>query len=192
MLRSIIKPALIFMGLFTVATGLVYPALITGASQLLFSSQANGSLIFTADGSPVGSELIGQSFDSPEYFWGRLSATAEKPYNAAASGGSNYSVLNDSLKEAAQARIDALKAADPANALPIPVDLVTASGSGLDPHISPASAYYQAARIARVRGLTIEQVNDLIGRHVEQPLLGIFGESRVNVLRLNLELDKLQ
>ncbi|MHC1781396.1 MAG: potassium-transporting ATPase subunit KdpC [Anaerolineaceae bacterium] len=192
MLRSIIKPALIMLGLFTITTGLIYPVLITGIAQWIFPNQANGSLIYAANGSPAGSALIGQNFNEPGYFWGRLSATAEKPYNASSSGGSNFSVLNDNLKDQAQARINALKAADPDNPLPIPVDLVTASGSGLDPHISPASAYVQSPRIARARGLAVEKINELINRHIEQPTLGVFGEPRVNVLLLNLALDKLQ
>jgi K+-transporting ATPase ATPase C chain len=188
----IIKPALVMLGAFILVTGLAYPLFMTGVAQVVFPAQANGSLVLAADGSPVGSALIGQDFSEPKYFWGRLSATAEKPYNAATSGGSNYSVLNDSLKEAAQARIDALKAADPENTLPIPVDLVTASGSGLDPHISPASAYYQVGRVAKARGLASEKVRELVRLHIEQPFFGIIGEPRVNVLSLNLALDELK
>lgn len=188
----VIKSALVFMGALIVITGLAYPLLITGVAQLVFPGQANGSLVFATDGSPTGSSLIGQDFSAPQYFWGRLSATAEKPYNSATSGGSNLSVLNNTLKEQAQTRINALHAADPDNTLPIPVDLVTASASGLDPHISPASAYYQGSRIARVRGLAINQVNELISLHIEQPFFGIFGEPRVNVLLLNLALDELK
>jgi potassium-transporting ATPase KdpC subunit len=188
----ILRSALVMVGLFIILTGLVYPLLMTGAAQVLFPSHANGSLIYAEDGKPLGSALIGQNFTDPSYFWGRLSATAEKPYNAATSGGSNFSVLNDALKAQVQARIADLKNADPENPMPIPVDLVTASGSGLDPHISPASAYYQAARIARLRGLAVNQVNGLIARHIEPLFLGIFGEPRVNVLLLNIDLDKLQ
>jgi potassium-transporting ATPase KdpC subunit len=188
----IIKPALVLVGVFILITGLAYPLFMTGVAQIVFPSQANGSLVIGPDGSPIGSALIGQDFSEPKYFWGRLSATAEKPYNSATSGGSNFSVLNDGLTEAAQARIDALKAADPDNPLPIPVDLVTASGSGLDPHISPASAIYQVARVAKARGLTSEKVTELVRHHTEQPFLGIIGEPRVNVLLLNLALDELK
>jgi len=187
-----IKPALVLFALFTILTGLFYPLLITAAAQGLFAWQANGSLVTASNGSEIGSALIGQPFNDPQYFWGRLSATAEKPYNAATSGGSNYSVLNDALQEQVQARINALHAADPGNKLPIPVDLVTASASGLDPHISPAAAYYQVARIARARGLREEQVQALVQEHIDAPFLGIVGESRVNVLLLNLALDSLQ
>jgi K+-transporting ATPase ATPase C chain len=187
-----IKPALVIFAFLTILTGLLYPLLITGAAQGLFPWQANGSVITSADGSATGSVLIGQPFSEPQYFWGRLSATAEKPYNAASSGGSNYSVLNHALQEQVQARIDALHAADPGNTLPVPVDLVTASASGLDPHISPAAAYYQVSRIARVRGLSEETIQALVQQHIEAPLLGIFGEPRVNVLILNLALDLLQ
>jgi potassium-transporting ATPase KdpC subunit len=187
-----IKPALVIFAFLTILTGLLYPLLITGAAQGLFPYQANGSMITAADGSATGSVLIGQSFSEPQYFWGRLSATAGKPYNAATSGGSNYSVLNNALQEQVQARIDALHAADPDNILPVPVDLVTASASGLDPHISPAAAYYQVSRIARVRGLSEETIQTLIQQNTEAPFLGIFGEPRVNVLMLNLALDLLQ
>ena len=187
-----IKPALVIFAFLTILTGLLYPLLITGVAQGLFPWQANGSVITSAEGSAMGSVLIGQSFSEPQYFWGRLSATAGKPYNAATSGGSNYSVLNNALQEQVQARIDALHAADPDNILPVPVDLVTASASGLDPHISPAAAYYQVSRIARVRGLSEETIQALIQQHTEAPFLGIFGEPRVNVLMLNLALDLLQ
>jgi K+-transporting ATPase ATPase C chain len=187
-----IRPALVIFALLTILTGLVYPLLITGVAQVLFPWQANGSIVTAADGREIGSALIGQPFSDLKYFWGRLSVTAEKPYNAAASGGSNYSVLNEALKEQVQARIDALHAADPDNASPIPVDLVTASASGLDPHISPAAAYYQASRIARERSLSEEQVRLLVKKYTETRVMNIFGESRVNVLLLNLALDSLQ
>ncbi len=187
-----IKPAFVIFAVLTVITGLLYPFLITGVAQVFFPWQANGSMVQGADGNAVGSMLIGQSFNDPQYFWGRLSATADRPYNAAISGGSNYSVLNHALLEQAQARIDALRAADPGNTLPIPVDLVTASASGLDPHISPAAAFYQAERVARARGLSKEQVRALIQQHIEAPFLGMLGEPRVNVLQLNLTLDALQ
>jgi len=187
-----IKPALVLFALFTVLTGLFYPLLITAAAQGLFAWQANGSLVTASDGSEIGSALIGQSFSDPKYFWGRLSATPEKFYNAATSGGSNYSVLNDALRGKVRARIDALHAADPGKKLPIPVDLVTASASGLDPHISPAAAYYQVSRIARARGLREEQVQALVQEHIDGPFLSVLGEPRVNVLLLNLALDSLQ
>ncbi len=183
-----IKSTFVVFALLTILTGLIYPLFMTGAAQLVFPRQANGSLIIRPDGEINGSELIGQSFSEDKYFWGRLSATAEKPYNAATSGGSNYSVLNKALREQVQQRIDALRSADPENRLPIPVDLVTSSASGLDPHISPAAAYYQAARVARVRGLAEEAVRRLIDDRIDRPLLGIIGESRVNVLMLNLAL----
>jgi K+-transporting ATPase ATPase C chain len=187
-----IRPALVIFALLTILTGVLYPLLITGAAQVLFPWQANGSIVTAADSRSIGSALIGQSFSTPEYFWGRLSVTAERPYNAAASGGSNYSVLNEALQEQVEARINALHAADPGNALPIPVDLVTASASGLDPHISLAAAYYQVSRIARERSLSEEQVWILVQEHTETRFLNMFGEPRVNVLLLNLALDSLQ
>lgn len=191
MLRDI-KPAVVIFSLFTILTGVAYPLLLTGIAQMFFPYQANGSLVTAPDGRLVGSSLIGQLFDAPEYFWGRLSATTGEPYNASSSSGSNYSILNDALLEKARAQINELRAADPGNPLPIPVDIVTASGSGLDPHISPAAAYIQVARIARARGLTEAQVRDLIAEHTEAPFLGILGEPRVNVLLLNLALDSVQ
>jgi len=175
--------------LLTLLTGVAYPLLVTGLAQVIFPAQAHGSLIRMEDGTIQGSALIGQPFDDPKYFWGRLSATGGQPYNAAASSGSNYSVLNENLFMAANDRIQALQAADPGNTQPIPVDLVTASGSGLDPHISPAAALYQAPRVARVRGLGGEVVRQLVLQHVEEPFLGFMGEARVNVLELNLALD---
>jgi len=191
MLRTI-KTAGVVFAFFGLLTGLVYPLLMTGIAKVAFPYQANGSLIARQDGRVSGSAQIGQSFDDPKYFWSRLSNTAGMAYNAASSGGSNYSVLNDALLKQAQARIDALHAADPENNLPVPVDLVTSSASGLDPHISPAAAYYQAARVARARGLSEVQVRGLIAQHTEIPFLGIFGEPRVNVLLLNLALDSVQ
>lgn len=191
MLRTIKTTLLIFV-IFTFLTGVIYPLLITGVAQVLFPNQANGSIIKAADGSAVGSALIGQSFTSPNYFWVRLSATSSYPYNAAASGGTAYSVQNELLEEAVAARVDALRQADPTNTAQIPVDLVTASSSGLDPHISPAAAYYQVPRVARERGLSEDTVQTLVQQHVEAPFLGIFGEARVNVLKLNLALDSLQ
>jgi K+-transporting ATPase ATPase C chain len=187
-----IRTALVLFAFFTLLLGLAYPLMVTGIAQAVFPRQANGSLIHASDGRTIGSTLIGQSFEDPKYFWGRLSATAGGPYNAATSSGTNYSVLNDALARQAQARIDALRSADPGNMQPIPVDLVTASASGLDPHISPAAAYYQAARVAQARGISETQVRDLIVEYSEAPLLGIFGEPRVNVLMLNLALDSVQ
>lgn len=191
MFRTIKVAATIFV-FFTILTGLAYPLLVTGIAQTGFPAQANGSLIISQNGRIVGSNLIGQAFDDPRYFWGRLSATGGSSNNAAASGGSNYSVLNIELLKQAQTRIDMLRAADPGNIDPIPVDLVTSSASGLDPHISPAAAYYQAERVARARGLTEAQVRNLIAQYTEKPVLGIFGEPRVNVLLLNLALDFVQ
>lgn len=186
-----LRPALSLLVLLALLTGLLYPALVTGIAQALFPRQANGSLL-TRDGNLVGSALIGQSFDDPRYFWGRPSATGSLPYNAAVSGGSNYGPLNPELTKAVQARISALRAADPGNQQPIPVDLVTASGSGLDPHISPAAATYQAGRVARARGLDPARVQQLIAAHTAGRMLGILGEPRVNVLELNLALDALK
>lgn len=180
----------LFLGL-TLLTGVIYPLVITGIAQLIFPAQANGSLI-TVGGTVVGSSLIGQQFDSPKYFWGRLSATGDAAYNASASGGSNLSVLNPGLLKQASDRLAALKEADPDNTLPVPVDLVTASGSGLDPDISIGAALYQAGRVARVRGLPIERIQALFDTHTQYPLLGFLGEARVNVLELNLALDGLQ
>ena len=186
-MRTQLRPALVALAALTLITGFLYPLVITGVAQVLFPWQANGSLILI-DGKPVGSSLIGQPFDEPKYFWGRPSATSPFPYNAAASSGSNLGPTNDALIKAVQARIDALKAADPDNPLPPPVDLVTASGSGLDPHISPAAAEYQVRRIARVRGLDETVVRRLVAQHTEGRQLGVLGEPRVNVLTLNLAL----
>jgi K+-transporting ATPase ATPase C chain len=183
-----LRPALTLLVIFTILTGLVYPLLVTGIAQVVFPDQANGSLI-VQDGRTVGSTLIGQPFDDPGYFWGRLSATGPFPYNAAASSGSNLGPLNEALMAAAQARIDTLRAADPGNPAPIPVDLVTASGSGLDPHISPAAAEYQVSRVAQARGLDTDALRQLIAQHTEGRQLGVLGEPRVNVLALNLALD---
>jgi K+-transporting ATPase ATPase C chain len=190
MLRQL-KIALIFLGIFTVITGIIYPLFVTGIAQAFFHRQANGSLI-EKNGAGVGSELIGQPFSDPKYFWGRLSATAPFPYNAAASSGSNYGPSNPALRDAVQARIDALKAVDPDNNEPIPVDLVTFSASGLDPDISVAAANYQVTRVARYRGLSEEQVKELVSKFTEGRQFGILGEPRVNVLKLNLALDEVK
>jgi len=186
-----LKIAAILFGLLVILTGLLYPALITGLAQLIFPTQANGSLI-TQNGQVIGSTLIGQQFDEPKYFWGRLSATANTPYNAAASSGSNLGPTNPALEEAVAGRLDALKAADPENMQPVPVDLVTASGSGLDPDISIAAARYQVPRVARERGLSEAQVSSLVDEHITGRQLGFLGEPRINVLQLNLALDELQ
>lgn len=185
------RPALVSLTLFTILTGVVYPLLVTGIAQGLFSSQANGSLI-VKDGKAVGSALIGQPFDDPRYFWGRPSATAPFPYNAAASSGSTLGPTNEALRKAVKERIETLRTADPNNPAPIPVDLVTASGSGLDSHISPAGALYQVRRVARARGLDEAAVRRLVEAQVEPRQLGILGESRVNVLQLNLALDTMR
>lgn len=188
-MNNMIRPAVSLFVLLTVVTGLVYPLAVTGVAKAAFSHQAQGSLI-VKEGQVIGSSLIGQSFTEPKYFWGRPSATGPMPYNASGSGGSNQGPLNPALMEAVKGRIEALKAADPGNALPVPIDLVSTSASGLDPHISVAAAQYQAARVARVRGLSNEAVHAAITRHSEGRLLGLLGEARVNVLELNLELDQ--
>ena len=190
-MNTIIRPAVILFLILTVLTGIVYPFAVTGLAQLLFHDQAEGSLIM-ADGHVVGSRIIGQSFSDPKYFWSRPSATAPQPYNAIASSASNLGPLNPALTDAIATRIAALKAADPTNSLPIPVDLVTASASGLDPDISIAAARYQAARVARIRGLDPAAVQSLIDAHARGRLLGLIGEPRVNVLELNLALDALR
>lgn len=187
-MRTQLRSALMVLVVLTLITGFLYPLMITGIAQLLFPRQANGSLILF-NGQPVGSSLIGQPFDAPKYFWGRPSATSPFPYNAAASSGSNLGPTNDALTKAVQARIDALNAVDPENPLSLPVDLVTASGSGLDPHISPAAAEYQVRRIARVQGLDEAVIRRLVAQHTEGRQFGILGEPRVNVLTLNLALD---
>ena len=192
-----IRPAFMMLLLFTIITGVIYPLAITGIAQVIFPRQANGSILYV-NGKPVGSELIGQQFDDPKYFWGRLSDTGDFPYNAfnsqtlTGSSGSNYGPLNPALVKAAQARIDALKAADPSNTAPIPVDLVTASGSGLDPNISLAAAYYQVHRVARARGLADAEVRAVVDKYTQGRQFFILGEPRVNVLELNLALDALK
>ncbi len=185
-----LRPAVLVLLMMTVLTGLVYPAVVTGIAQLVFPSQANGSLV-TVNGKTVGSALIGQPFDGPKYFWGRLSATSPYPYNAVNSSGSNLGPTNPALVDEVKARVDALKAADPGNTQPIPVDLVTSSGSGLDPDISPDSAYLQVSRVAKARGLAEDRVRALVAQQAKGPQLGFLGAPRVNVLELNLALDAL-
>jgi K+-transporting ATPase ATPase C chain len=186
-----LRPALVLFLLLSVLTGIVYPLAVTGLAQLMFPAQARGSLIMN-NGQARGSRLIGQSFSDPGHFWSRPSATTPQPYNGTASGGSNLGPLNPALSDAVKARVAALRAADPDNNTPVPVDLVTASGSGLDPDISVAGAVYQAPRIARARGLDVAQVRGLIATHGKGSVAGILGEPRVNVLELNLALDALK
>ena len=188
MLLKQLKPALVLIIVFTVLTGLLYPLLVTGIAQVVFPGKANGSLLMK-DGKAVGSELIGQPFSDPKYFWSRLSATGPFAYNAGASTGSNYGPLNPALFDAVKKRVQDLRAADPNNAQPIPVDLVTASGSGLDPHISVAAALYQIPRVARSRNVSEESLRVLVNQHTEGRQFGFLGEPRVNVLKLNLALD---
>jgi K+-transporting ATPase ATPase C chain len=187
-MSSIVRPALVSFVVLTALTGVAYPLVVTGIGQTVFPDQAAGSLI-RRDGKPVGSLLIGQNFQDPKYVWGRPSATGPMPYNASNSSGSNQGPLNPALTDAVKGRIEALRAADPGNTAPVPVDMVTASGSGLDPHISVAAAQFQAARVAKVRNLPVTQVQQLIEKHSEGRLFGFLGEPRVNVLRLNLALD---
>jgi potassium-transporting ATPase KdpC subunit len=192
---SQLRAAVVSLLALTVLTGIAYPLVVTGIAQAAFPRQANGSLILRA-GRPFGSSLIGQPFDDPKYFWGRLSATSDAngkplPYNGGASAGSNLGPTNPALVDEVKGRVDALRAADPGNALPIPVDLVTSSGSGLDPDVSLEAADYQVARVARARGLPEDAVRALVAAHIEERQLGILGERRVNVLELNLALDGL-
>jgi potassium-transporting ATPase KdpC subunit len=182
------RPAILLLVVLTVLTGVVYPLVMTGIAQVLFPRQANGSLIVVG-GKVVGSELIGQPFDDPRYFWSRPSATSPFPYNAGSSSGSNQGPTNPALAEAVKGRVDALRAADPGNTAPVPVDLVTASASGLDPHVSPAAALYQVSRVAKARKLEESAVRQLVEQHTEERQWGFFGEPRVNVLELNLALD---
>jgi K+-transporting ATPase ATPase C chain len=190
-MNAFLRPALVLFAVLTALTGIAYPLLVTAVAQLAFPDQAAGSLILR-DGRPVGSSLIGQAFSDPKYVWGRPSATGPMPYNASNSGGSNQGPLNPALADAVKGRIEALRAADPGNTAPVPVDLVTASGSGLDPHVSVAAAQYQAGRVAKARQLALPRVQQLIEQHTEGRLLGFIGEPRVNVLRLNLALDAMR
>jgi len=186
-----LKFSIIFLVIFTVIAGVIYPFAVTGIAQIAFRHQAQGSLI-EEGGKTVGSDLIGQPYSDPKYFWGRLSATSPYPYNAAASSGSNLGPSNPALRDAVQARVDALKAADPGNDSPIPIDLVTASASGLDPNISIGAADYQVSRVARLRGLTMDRVETLVRTFTEGRQFGFLGEPRVNVLKLNRALDQLR
>lgn len=190
-MTPIIRPMLILFAVLTFITGVIYPLVVTGLATALFPSQAAGSLI-TQNGKPVGSVLIGQSFTDAGHFWSRPSATSPMANNASASNGSNLGPLNPALTDAVKGRIDALRAADPGNTAPVPVDLVTASASGLDPHISPAAALYQVVRVSKARNLSVAQVQALVDQQTEKPLLSILGEPQVNVLKLNLALEALR
>ena len=189
-MSTLFRPAIVLFLALTLLTGIAYPLAVTGVARVVFPSQAGGSILLK-DGRPVGSSLIGQSFSDPKHFWSRPSATSPQPYNGLASGGSNLGPLNPALTDGIKSRIDALHAVDPANKSPVPVDLVTASASGLDPDISLAAAYYQAPRVARERGLQPQAVQALITAHARGRWLGILGEPRVNVLELNLALDTM-
>ncbi|MDD5248483.1 MAG: potassium-transporting ATPase subunit KdpC [Rhodocyclaceae bacterium] len=188
-MKDIIRPGITLFILLSIVTGIAYPLLTTAVVKPIFGDKAGGSILMDKEGKAVGSALIGQNFTDPKHFWGRPSATSPQPNNGTASGGSNLGPLNPALVDAVKGRVEALKAADPDNKLPIPADLVTASGSGLDPHISPAAALYQVQRVARARGLDPKAVEDLVAQHTEGRQLGLFGEPRVNVLTLNLALD---
>jgi K+-transporting ATPase ATPase C chain len=190
-MKSILRPAIVLFALLTVLTGFIYPLAVTGVAQIAFPHEAAGSLVMR-DGKPVGSSLIGQAFSDPKYFWSRPSATGPMPNNGTASGGSNLAPSNPALLDAVKGRVEALRAADPGNTAPVPQDLVTTSASGLDPHISPAAAIYQAGRVARLRGMQMGEVQVLIERNTEGRTFGIFGEPRVNVLALNLALDAVK
>lgn len=187
-MNNILRPVLVTFAVLTLLTGVAYPLVVTGIGKTLFPAEAAGSLI-QRDGKLVGSALIGQNFSDPGHFWGRPSATGPNAYNAAASSGSNQGPLNPALVEAVKGRVEALRAADPGNTLPVPVELVTASASGLDPHISPAAAGFQVQRVARARGIDVAKVRAMVAENTERPLFGILGEPVVNVLRLNLALD---
>ena len=187
-MRQVLRASVVFVGLCTLLFGVLYPALVTGVSQAVFPAKANGSLVL-ADGAVHGSRLVGQPFADPGHLWSRPSATGPVPYNGAASSGSNLGPSNPALHDAVRERVAALRATGPGADQPVPVDLVTTSGSGLDPHISPAAAEWQVGRIAQARGLDPAVVRQVIGRHTEGRLLGVFGEPRVNVLATNLELD---
>ncbi|HEY2255106.1 MAG TPA: potassium-transporting ATPase subunit KdpC [Variovorax sp.] len=187
-MANFFRPLLAVFVLFSAITGILYPLAVAGVAKVVFPAQASGSLVMR-NGEAIGSKLIGQNFSDPAHFWGRPSATTPMPYNAGSSGGANLGPLNPALTDAIKARVEALRAADPGNAGPVPVDLVTTSASGLDPDISPAAARYQVGRVARLRKLPPDKVQQLVEAHTEKPLWGLIGESRVNVLALNLALD---
>lgn len=189
---SMLRPVIVLFATLSLVTGIAYPLLVTGIAQAVFPVQANGSLLAGPGGKLAGSSLIGQPFSDPGHFWSRPSATSPQPYNGGSSGASNLGPTNPALADAVKRRIEALRIADPGNTAPVPVDLVTASGSGLDPHISVAAARYQVPRVARARQLSAERVQTLVDANTELPLLGFVGEPRVNVLRLNLALDAVQ
>ena len=189
MLREQIKPAILSFLVLTIITGILYPLFVTGFAQVFFHNKANGSLVYK-DGRPIGSLLIGQPYDDPKYLWGRPSATSPFQYNGASSSGSNLGPSNPALIDAVKERIKALKAVDPDNTNPIPIDLVTSSASGLDPHISLSTAYYQIPRVARLRGLPQDTIETIVRKHTKGRLLGIIGEPVVNALEVNLELDE--
>lgn len=189
---SMLRPVIVLFATLSLVTGIAYPLLVTGIAQAVFPVQANGSLLAGPGGKPAGSSLIGQPFSDPGHFWSRPSATSPQPYNGGSSGASNLGPTNPALADAVKRRIEALRIADPGNTARVPVDLVTASGSGLDPHISVAAARYQVPRVARARQLSPERVQTLVDANTELPLLGFVGEPRVNVLRLNLALDAVQ
>ena len=189
-MKTLLRPALVLLALFTALTGVLYPLAVTGLARVVAPQRARGSLV-VRDGQVVGSSLLGQSFTNPRYFWGRPSATSPSPYNASASGGSNLGPSNPALARAVRERVAALRSADPAAQVPVPVDLVTASASGLDPHISPEAALYQSRRVALARGLSEARVRALIAQRTEERALGVLGERRVNVLALNLALDAI-
>ena len=186
-METLIRPAVSLFVVLTVVTGVVYPLVVTGVAKAAFPRQAGGSMI-VQNGKTVGSSLIGQNFSDPKFFWGRPSATSPMAYNGQGSGGSNLGPLNPALTDAIKGRVDALRAADPGNKAAVPVDLVTASASGLDPEISVAAAEYQAPRIARLRGVSTSMIEDIIAKHTQGRLFGLLGEPRVNVLDMNLEL----
>lgn len=190
-MNTIIRPLLVTFSILTLITGVAYPFVVTGIGQTVFPDQAAGSLILK-EGKPVGSRLIGQNFTDSGHFWGRPSATGPQPYNGAASSGSNQGPLNPALVEAVKGRVKAIRAADPTNTAPVPTELVSASASGLDPHISPAAAQFQVARVARARNLAVDKVQALVALNTERPLLGVIGEPVVNVLQLNLALESLR
>ncbi len=191
-MKTLIRPALTLFVLLSVVTGVLYPLAVTGVARVAFPGQAAGSLLADASGKPIGSALIGQNFSDPGHFWGRPSATSPMPYNAANSSGSNQGPLNPALVDAVKGRVEALKAADPGNTAPVPVDLVTASASGLDPHLSVAGIAYQIPRVARVTGIAPDALRGLIAQHTEGRTWGLLGEPRVNVLALNLALDAMR